>query len=68
MIFQVYGPVSNSGYDSLSFPGIWNSIYDATSNTNGTLNSTKWVAVQHEIFRGARAITRASLVLRGKLT
>jgi hypothetical protein len=68
VFFQVYGPVSNNNYGSLSFPAIWDSIYEATGNSNGALNSTKWAAVQHQIFRSARAVTRASLVLRGKLT
>lgn len=65
---QVYGPVSNNGYGSLSFPGIWDSIYEASTNSNDALNSTKWAAVQHEIFRSARVVARASLVLRGKPT
>ncbi|KAG0622034.1 hypothetical protein M758_3G066300 [Ceratodon purpureus] len=64
----VYGPVSNNNYGSLSFPAIWDSIYEATGSSNDASNSTKWAAVQHQIFRSARAITRASLVLRGKLT
>lgn len=65
---QVYGPVANNQYGSLSFPAIWASIYEATGNSNDALNATKWAAVQHEIFRVARVTARASLVLRGKLT
>lgn len=64
----VYGPVAHNAYGSLSFPGIWGSIYEAATNSNNALNSTKWAAVQHEIYRGARVTTRAALVLRGKLT
>lgn len=66
--FQVYGRVANNNYGSLSFPGIWDAFHQATESSNDTANTAKWAAVQHEIFRCARVITRASLVLQGKIT
>lgn len=64
LLWQVYGPVANNNYESLSFPGILDAIYEASSKDT----RQNWAAVQHEIFRATRVISRAALVLRGKLT
>ncbi|KAJ0986389.1 hypothetical protein J5N97_004745 [Dioscorea zingiberensis] len=60
----VYGPAQNNDYGSKSFPG----IDDAIENAKITNTPDSWRFVQHEIWRVARAITQASLVLNGKLT
>ncbi|OAY82142.1 putative glutamate carboxypeptidase 2 [Ananas comosus] len=61
---QIYGPSQHNDYGSKSFPGIDDAIDEAKkSNT-----SESWRFVQHEVYRVARAVTRASLVLKGKFT
>ncbi|GAB4839007.1 Lysosome-associated membrane glycoprotein 1 [Ancistrocladus abbreviatus] len=60
----IYGPSKHNAYGSKSFPGIDDAIENAKS-----LNTVEsWRDVQHEVWRVSRAITRASLVLNGKLT
>ncbi|KAL5728975.1 glutamate carboxypeptidase II [Ranunculus cassubicifolius] len=60
----VYAPSKHDDYGSTSFPGINDAIEVAKS-----LNTIEaWSGVQHEIWRAARAIKHASLVLNGKLT
>nr|CAD1824164.1 unnamed protein product [Ananas comosus var. bracteatus] len=60
----IYGPSQHNDYGSKSFPGIDDAIDEAKkSNT-----SESWRFVQHEVYRVARAVTRASLVLKGKFT
>jgi N-acetylated-alpha-linked acidic dipeptidase len=64
LIFQVYGPPRDNNYGTLAFPGIQDAIADAKRG-GGTDES--WAIVQHEIYRVARGIVRASKVLRGGL-
>ncbi|KAJ4958603.1 hypothetical protein NE237_025714 [Protea cynaroides] len=60
----IYGPSKNNDYGSKSFPGIDDAIEKAK-----ILNSVEsWHSVQHEIWRVARVVTDASLVLGGVLT
>ncbi|TMW89023.1 hypothetical protein EJD97_017741 [Solanum chilense] len=60
----IYAPAKHNDYGSNSFPGISDAIESAKS-----LNSSdSWHSVQHEVWRVARAITQASLVLSGRLT
>ncbi|XP_042497353.1 probable glutamate carboxypeptidase LAMP1 [Macadamia integrifolia] len=60
----IYGPSKHDDYGSKSFPGIDDAIEKAK-----ILNTPEsWHSVQHEIWRVARVVTDASLVLSGKLT
>nr|XP_016451838.1 PREDICTED: probable glutamate carboxypeptidase 2 isoform X1 [Nicotiana tabacum] len=60
----IYAPARQDDYGSNSFPGVSDAIEKAKS-----LKSTdSWRSVQHEVWRVARAITQASLVLSGRLT
>ncbi|GAQ83136.1 hypothetical protein KFL_001370060 [Klebsormidium nitens] len=61
----VYGPPRDNNYGTLAFPGIQDAVADA-KKAGGTDES--WAVVQHEIYRVARAIVRASKVLQGSLT
>ncbi|XP_031475387.1 probable glutamate carboxypeptidase LAMP1 [Nymphaea colorata] len=60
----IYGPSKQDDYGSKSFPGIDDAIEEA-KNANSL---DPWKHVQHEIWRAARAITQASLVLSGEFT
>ncbi|XP_015692136.2 probable glutamate carboxypeptidase LAMP1 [Oryza brachyantha] len=60
----VYGPSEQNDWESASFPGVGNAI--ASARRDNTTES--WKFVQHEIYRVARAITQASVVLTGNLT
>lgn len=56
---QVYGP-RNDGESELDFfPGIANAISRSSEQQNA--------AIQHEIWRTARAIRRAAYALKGEL-
>ncbi|WOL11093.1 putative glutamate carboxypeptidase 2 isoform X1 [Canna indica] len=60
----IYGPSLHDDYGSKSFPGLDDAIEKAKSlNT-----SDSWYFVQHEVWRVARVVKQASLVLKGKLT
>ncbi|WZZ31062.1 hypothetical protein YC2023_014463 [Brassica napus] len=59
----VYGPAKYDEYGSESFPG----IDDAIDNAKRVKTKNYWGLVQHEIWRVSRAITHASLVLKGVL-
>lgn len=59
----VYGPAKYDEYGSESFPG----IDDAIDNAKRAKTEASWGLVQHEIWRVSRAITHASLVLKGVL-
>ncbi|KAJ8527977.1 hypothetical protein K7X08_015428 [Anisodus acutangulus] len=60
----IYAPARHDDYGSNSFTGISDAIERAKS-----LNSAdSWRSVQHEVWRVARAIIQASLVLSGRLT
>ncbi|PKA57224.1 putative glutamate carboxypeptidase 2 [Apostasia shenzhenica] len=61
---KIYGPSQYNHYGSKSFPG----IVDAIQNSRTSNTSESWRLVQHEVWRVARAITQASLVLNGDLT
>ncbi|KAG5569658.1 hypothetical protein H5410_059424 [Solanum commersonii] len=60
----IYAPAKHDDYGSNSFPG----ISDAIENAKSLNSSDSWHSVQHEVWRVARAITQASLVLSGRLT
>ncbi|TVU35166.1 hypothetical protein EJB05_17042, partial [Eragrostis curvula] len=60
----VYGSSEQNDWETAAYPGIANAIASArTSNT-----SESWKLVQHEIYRVARAVTKAAAVLSGSLT
>ncbi|XP_038699873.1 probable glutamate carboxypeptidase LAMP1 isoform X2 [Tripterygium wilfordii] len=60
----IYAPSKHDDYGSKSFPGIGDAIEEAKS-----MDSVQsWSFVQHEIWRVARVVRHASLVLSGKLT
>jgi len=61
---QIYGPSQHNDYGSKSFPG----IDDAITKAKSVHTSESWRFVQHEVWRAARAVTQASLVLSGELT
>ncbi|KAF3788736.1 putative glutamate carboxypeptidase 2 [Nymphaea thermarum] len=61
---KIYGPSKQDDNGSKSFPGIDDAIEEA-KNANSL---EPWKHVQHEIWRAARAITQASLVLSGEFT
>lgn len=61
---MVYGPTTNNDYASTSFPSIVDALYAAKIANN----AMGWSIVEHEIWRVARAISRAALALRGELT
>ncbi|KAI3701428.1 hypothetical protein L6452_26491 [Arctium lappa] len=60
----IYAPSKHNDYGSKSFPG----IDDAVEIAKSIDTEDSWHSVQHEIWRVSRAITQASLVLRGELT
>ncbi|XP_015899458.3 probable glutamate carboxypeptidase LAMP1 [Ziziphus jujuba] len=60
----VYAPPKHNKYGSKPFPGIEDAIIKAKSLNN----RESWQSVQHEIWRVARVIRQASLVLTGGLT
>lgn len=60
----IYAPAKHNDYGFNSFPG----ISDAIENAKSLNSSDSWYSVQHEVWRVARAITQASLVLSGRLT
>lgn len=60
---QVYGPHSGSGSKLVYFP----TIIDAISQSTG-MPQARDAAIQHEIWRVARAIQRAAYALNGELT
>ncbi|KZV48005.1 putative glutamate carboxypeptidase 2-like [Dorcoceras hygrometricum] len=60
---KVYAPSKYDDYGSRSFPGIDDAIEKAKS-----LNTAdSWHSVQHQIWRVARAITQATLCLKGEI-
>jgi N-acetylated-alpha-linked acidic dipeptidase len=68
----VYGPVSNNNYGTAPFPGIQNALALARAERNEhddeDAKKQQWAAVQHEIWRVARVVDRAAIVLHGSLT
>ncbi|KAE8735370.1 Peptidase M28 family protein isoform 2 [Hibiscus syriacus] len=60
----IYAPSRHDDYGSTTFPGIDDAI-ETAKNLN---TSESWDLVQHEVWRVARAVRHASLVLNGKLT
>ncbi|CAL5350480.1 unnamed protein product [Camellia sinensis] len=61
----VYGPSCDHESKMLFFPGIFDAIYQSRRMTNKRQGQA---AIQHEIWRVARAIQRAAYALRGELT
>eukprot|EP01018_Ginkgo_biloba_P002099 Gb_06076 [translate_table: standard] len=60
----IYGPSKHNDYVSTSFPAVYDSLQNAISlNT-----SNAWFAVQREVWRISRAITRVAQVLYGELS
>ncbi|KAL2500958.1 Peptidase M28 family protein [Forsythia ovata] len=60
----IYAPAKHNDYGSKPFPG----IDDAIENAKSIDTADSWHSVQHEIWRVSRAITQASLFLKGELT
>ncbi|CAK8533916.1 unnamed protein product [Lathyrus sativus] len=60
----IYGPSKHNGYGSQTFPGIG----DAVQMAKKLRTAESWRQVQHEVWRVARVIRHASLVLSGQLT
>eukprot|EP00271_Cylindrocystis_brebissonii_P003470 TRINITY_DN1444_c4_g1_i1.p1 TRINITY_DN1444_c4_g1~~TRINITY_DN1444_c4_g1_i1.p1 ORF type:complete len:786 (+),score=134.53 TRINITY_DN1444_c4_g1_i1:63-2360(+) len=60
----IYAPAASNYYGTSPFPGIVDSIAAA----EGAPSAKSWAAVQHEVFRVGRAITKAANVLRGELS
>ncbi|KAK8503088.1 hypothetical protein V6N13_025848 [Hibiscus sabdariffa] len=60
----IYAPSRHNDYGSTSFPG----IDDAIENAKKLNTAESWSMVQHEVWRVARAVRHASLVLGGNLT
>ncbi|CAM6090069.1 unnamed protein product [Calypogeia fissa] len=60
----VYGPAGDNNYGSTNFPGILDRLATACKYGNGI----NWDALQHEIWRVARAINGVSTILRGSLS
>ncbi|KAL8128589.1 hypothetical protein V2J09_017744 [Rumex salicifolius] len=58
----IYGPSKHDDYGSKCFPGIDDMIEIASAKNT----PESWRAVQHEVWRVARAITQAALVLAGE--
>ncbi|KAI7997998.1 putative glutamate carboxypeptidase AMP1 [Camellia lanceoleosa] len=61
----VYGPSCDHENKMLFFPGIFDAVYQSRRMTNKRQGQA---AIQHEIWRVARAIQRAAYALRGELT
>ncbi|KAF5940476.1 hypothetical protein HYC85_021643 [Camellia sinensis] len=61
----VYGPSCDHESKMLFFPGIFDAVYQSRRMTNKRQGQA---AIQHEIWRVARAIQRAAYALRGELT
>ncbi|GMP84163.1 hypothetical protein CsSME_00037791 [Camellia sinensis var. sinensis] len=61
----VYGPACDHESKMLFFPGIFDAVYQSRRMTNKRQGQA---AIQHEIWRVARAIQRAAYALRGELT
>lgn len=60
---QVYGPHGGTASKLVYFPTIVDAISQSTRMTEA-----RQAAIQHEIWRVARAIQRAAYVLNGELT
>ncbi|CAO2178315.1 unnamed protein product [Urochloa humidicola] len=60
----IYGPSLHNDYGAEIYPG----IDDAIQTAKRTNTSESWQAVQNEIYRVARVINQAALVLAGGLT
>jgi N-acetylated-alpha-linked acidic dipeptidase len=61
---QIYASSDQDDWGTKAFPGIVSAMDKAKkSNTTET-----WRLLQHEIYRVARAVSKASAVLDGKLT
>lgn len=61
---QIYASSDQDDWGTKAFPGIVSAIANAKH-----LNTTEsWRLLQHEIYRGARAVSKASAVLDGRLT
>lgn len=61
---QIYAPSLHDDYGAQVYPG----VDDAIQMAERTNTSESWRSVQHEIYRIARVINQASLVLSGGLT
>ncbi|CAI6000328.1 unnamed protein product [Closterium sp. NIES-64] len=67
---MVYSSEKDNVYATPAFPAIRDAIADfiKSSASKGNLEGgEEWSAVQHEIFRAARAIERAAKILKGQL-
>ncbi|KAK2988848.1 hypothetical protein RJ640_020212, partial [Escallonia rubra] len=60
----IYGPCSDSKSKLVFFPGIVDAMFPSTRVNQ----RERQAAIQHEIWRVARAIERAAYALKGELT
>ncbi|CAM0882793.1 unnamed protein product [Alopecurus aequalis] len=61
---MIYASSDQDDWGTKAFPG----IVSAIANANKLNTSESWRLLQHEIYRGARAVSKASAVLDGRLT
>ncbi|CAA6660974.1 unnamed protein product [Spirodela intermedia] len=60
----VFGPSTENDYNSASFPG----VEDAVEQARRDDSAESWRVAQHEVWRAARAVAQAALVLNGQLS
>lgn len=60
----MFGPSIEDDYDSASFPG----VEDAVENARRADSAESWRVARREVWRAARAVTQAALVLNGQLS
>uniref|UniRef100_M8CWZ4 glutamate carboxypeptidase II n=1 Tax=Aegilops tauschii TaxID=37682 RepID=M8CWZ4_AEGTA len=61
---MIYASSDQDDWGTKAFPG----IVSAMANAQKLNTSESWRLLQHEIYRGARAVSKASAVLDGRLT
>lgn len=67
---QVYGPLKDDAYGTLPFPALGNAITSSIAckaGLEGTAGKECTAGVQREVHRLARAITRVTSILEGKI-
>lgn len=61
---QIFGPQTDGGSELNFFPGVVGAVYQAMWMNKGE----RLEAIQHEVWRVARAIQRAACMLKGSFT
>lgn len=64
LLLQIYASSDQDDWGTKAFPGIVSAM-DKAKKSNTT---ESWRLLQHEIYRVARAVSKASAILDGKLT